>query len=174
MYQLWLDDLFPKARFVDALAMVEKEGHKTSMHKIRMEWINEAKPRDLQDDDDESGLAFNEQSGEPEEIRHLQPEQQQLESENAGGLGLDSVPDELFKKEDLYDASLPAATHPSQIQSKGNVDTGQVPDESELDSLMAEAMEVHGPEEQLPPPRPALEEDFDDLEALIAEAETAT
>lgn len=47
MYQLWLDDLFPKARFADALAMVEKEGHKTSMHKMRTEWINESKPRDI-------------------------------------------------------------------------------------------------------------------------------
>ncbi|TVY59470.1 Chromosome segregation in meiosis protein 3 [Lachnellula cervina] len=43
-YQLWLDDLFPKARFLDALAMVEKMGHKKMMQSARMEWINEGKP----------------------------------------------------------------------------------------------------------------------------------
>jgi replication fork protection complex subunit Csm3/Swi3 len=44
-YQLWLDDLFPKARFLDALAMVEKMGHKKQMQTMRMEWINEGRPR---------------------------------------------------------------------------------------------------------------------------------
>ncbi|KXJ89368.1 replication fork protection component Swi3-domain-containing protein, partial [Microdochium bolleyi] len=44
-YQLWLDDLFPKARFIDALGMVEKAGHKKFMAAKRVEWINEGKPR---------------------------------------------------------------------------------------------------------------------------------
>ena len=49
-YQLWLDDVFPKAKFLDALAMVEKAGHKSIMHKQRMDWINEAKPRPMDGD----------------------------------------------------------------------------------------------------------------------------
>ena len=49
-YQLWLDDLFPKAKFLDALAMVEKAGHKTSMHKARVDLINEDKPGRSSDD----------------------------------------------------------------------------------------------------------------------------
>jgi replication fork protection complex subunit Csm3/Swi3 len=44
-YQLWLDDLFPKARFLDALAMIEKTGHKRIVQDARMGWINEGKPR---------------------------------------------------------------------------------------------------------------------------------
>ncbi|SZF01661.1 unnamed protein product [Blumeria hordei] len=43
-YQLWLDDLFPKAKFRDALAMVEKLGHKKRIQAMRMEWINEGNP----------------------------------------------------------------------------------------------------------------------------------
>jgi replication fork protection complex subunit Csm3/Swi3 len=42
-YQLWLDDLFPKAKFLDALAMVEKAGHKTMMLSQRKEWMAEAR-----------------------------------------------------------------------------------------------------------------------------------
>ncbi|KKA28937.1 hypothetical protein TD95_004432 [Thielaviopsis punctulata] len=42
LYRLWLDDLYPKARFVDALAMVEKAGHKTTMIKQRTAWLDEA------------------------------------------------------------------------------------------------------------------------------------
>ncbi|GJC97019.1 chromosome segregation in meiosis protein 3 [Colletotrichum higginsianum] len=44
-YQLWLDDLFPKAKFLDALAMVEKAGHKKQIALKRMDWINEGKPK---------------------------------------------------------------------------------------------------------------------------------
>lgn len=43
MYQLWLDDLFPKARFLDAVAMVEKLGHKKKVLAMRMDWINNHK-----------------------------------------------------------------------------------------------------------------------------------
>ena len=43
-YQLWLDDLFPKAKFLDALVMIERAGHKKTMHTMRTEWINEGKP----------------------------------------------------------------------------------------------------------------------------------
>lgn len=39
LYQLWLDDLFPKAKFLDALSMVEKAGHKTTLFKQRRDWI---------------------------------------------------------------------------------------------------------------------------------------
>jgi len=44
-YQLWLDDLFPKARFADGLAIIEKVGHKKRMQVMRREWIDEGKPR---------------------------------------------------------------------------------------------------------------------------------
>jgi replication fork protection complex subunit Csm3/Swi3 len=39
LYQLWLDDLYPKAKFTDALAIVEKLGHSKHMQIMRKGWI---------------------------------------------------------------------------------------------------------------------------------------
>ncbi|KAF1813073.1 Swi3-domain-containing protein [Eremomyces bilateralis CBS 781.70] len=41
MYQLWLDELFPKAKFEDGLVMVEKLGHSKSVQSARKQWIDE-------------------------------------------------------------------------------------------------------------------------------------
>lgn len=46
LYQLWLDDLYPRARFLDALAMVERAGHKRRIVAARAEWLAECRPRD--------------------------------------------------------------------------------------------------------------------------------
>ncbi|KAL4877255.1 replication fork protection component Swi3-domain-containing protein [Aspergillus karnatakaensis] len=43
-YQLWLDDLFPRARFVDGLAMIEKLGRSKRLQTTRRQWIEEEKP----------------------------------------------------------------------------------------------------------------------------------
>ncbi|UKZ60944.1 uncharacterized protein TrAtP1_002216 [Trichoderma atroviride] len=56
LYQLWLDDLYPKARFLDALAMVEKAGHKKALVAARDGWINEGRPKASNDDDGELGI----------------------------------------------------------------------------------------------------------------------
>ncbi|MCJ1460032.1 chromosome segregation in meiosis- protein [Mycoblastus sanguinarius] len=45
-YQFWLDDLYPRAKFADALAIIEKLGHTKRMQTMRREWINEGKSRD--------------------------------------------------------------------------------------------------------------------------------
>lgn len=45
VYQLWLDDLYPRAKFADGLAIIEKLGHTKRMQTMRQEWINEGKPR---------------------------------------------------------------------------------------------------------------------------------
>lgn len=47
-YQLWLDDLYPRAKFGDGLAMIEKLGHSKRMQVMRKEWINEGKAKDTQ------------------------------------------------------------------------------------------------------------------------------
>ncbi|KAH8690977.1 replication fork protection component Swi3-domain-containing protein [Talaromyces proteolyticus] len=43
-YQLWLDDLYPRAKFADGLAMIEKLGHTKRVQIMRKEWIDEDKP----------------------------------------------------------------------------------------------------------------------------------
>ena len=50
IYQLWLDDLYPRAKFADGLEMIEKIGHKKQLQVMRKEWINEGKPKDNFDD----------------------------------------------------------------------------------------------------------------------------
>ena len=172
MYQLWLDNLFPKARFADALAMVEKEGHKTGMHKMRMEWINESKPRDREDEMD--GTLDGTATSHPDE-RLGEPQQPQQQSHvlSTGGNSIGEIPDDLFG-EDLYDATPAPSAQAYQASVGRDPAAYQVPDESELDDLMAMAMEVHGPDDYERPPEPVLDDDFDDLEALMAEAEAAT
>ena len=49
MYQLWLDDLYPRAKFADGLAMIEKLGHSKRMQTMRKEWINGGKPKQYND-----------------------------------------------------------------------------------------------------------------------------
>lgn len=44
-YQLWLDDLFPRAKFADGLAIIEKLGHSKRIQTMRWEWIEEEKPK---------------------------------------------------------------------------------------------------------------------------------
>lgn len=44
-YQLWLDDLFPRAKFADGLAIIEKLGHSKRMQTMRREWIDDEKPK---------------------------------------------------------------------------------------------------------------------------------
>ncbi|KAL4956180.1 replication fork protection component Swi3-domain-containing protein [Aspergillus filifer] len=42
-YQLWLDDLFPRAKFADGLAMIERLGHSKRLQTMRRTWIDEEK-----------------------------------------------------------------------------------------------------------------------------------
>ncbi|KAL6231769.1 hypothetical protein BDW75DRAFT_219319 [Aspergillus navahoensis] len=42
-YQLWLDDLFPRAKFADGLAMIERLGHSKRLQAMRRAWIDEEK-----------------------------------------------------------------------------------------------------------------------------------
>lgn len=44
VYQLWLDELYPRAKFADGLAIIEKLGHTKRLQAMRREWINEGKP----------------------------------------------------------------------------------------------------------------------------------
>ena len=52
LYQLWLDDLYPKAKFRDALTMVEKLGHSKRMQVSRRAWIDETKSSQERDDEE--------------------------------------------------------------------------------------------------------------------------
>ncbi|KAM0081594.1 chromosome segregation in meiosis-related protein [Fusarium odoratissimum] len=155
-YQLWLDDLFPKAKFLDALTMVEKAGHKKRVMIARNDYINESKPKDRTADDEEEDDMFGENDAskptEQEGTRPITPEQDT------------GVPDD----DDLYDATPRAAQRNSgPIVPIRN----DVPEDDDFEALIAEAASHDAAPRARTNPTPA-EPDDDDLDALMAEAES--
>ncbi|RYO86925.1 hypothetical protein DL766_005988 [Monosporascus sp. MC13-8B] len=177
-YQLWLDDLFPKAKFLDALVMVEKAGHKKHMHIKRMEWINEGKPKPHRDEDDED--IFGE-SNQPEEREASNfPARVAPIFQNRGSQRPKTpTRDDLFGDEDIYDATprAPRITGAAGVADTGkSAQPGEMPDDDDLDALMAEeevrrtapTNSIFGSGTVSWPPDQV---DEDDLDALMAEAE---
>ncbi|ETS74944.1 hypothetical protein PFICI_13428 [Pestalotiopsis fici W106-1] len=183
-YQLWLDDLYPKAKFLDALTMVEKAGHTRSMRLARMDWINEGKPRSATqiDENDDSDLRGLDHGREPAIFpARVAPifEKSNRPAERPKTPSLD----DLFGDDDLYDAT-PKASRTNNASAATNQGLGSnAPDEEDdLDALMAEEeaqrqapTSIFGngqlPSRRAPPPSAP---DEDDLDALMAEAEAAT
>ncbi|KAL8715642.1 MAG: hypothetical protein Q9225_006362 [Loekoesia sp. 1 TL-2023] len=142
VYQLWLDDLYPRAKFADGLAMIEKLGHSKRIQVMRREWINEGKPRESVGDLDTL-------RGSPRSMRSSKEPRNNSEIIGDGkitedpGLRQSSAPSD----DDLYAASPPRQQHitgqHSSIKSTG-IDLGHdrgdddgVP-EDDLDALLAE------------------------------------
>ncbi|KAL9021747.1 MAG: hypothetical protein Q9185_001111 [Variospora sp. 1 TL-2023] len=48
----WLDDLYPRAKFADGLAMIEKLGHSKKIQDMRRAWIKEERPHEKPDRED--------------------------------------------------------------------------------------------------------------------------
>ncbi|EKG20321.1 Replication fork protection component Swi3 [Macrophomina phaseolina MS6] len=149
MYQLWLDDLYPRAKFGDGLAIIEKLGHKKRMQIMRKEWINEGKPRpseDVETDFPEGG--------------------QDAQDPTAGTTRADDEHQETEPRSD-------GERHQATEAQTSNTDTAPSqragePHEDELDALLAADMPfssgVHAA-----PSQQADEPDEDELNALLAE-----
>lgn len=181
-YQLWLDDLFPKARFLDALSMVEKLGHKKRIQMMRMEWINEGKPRPSEPEDEEPQSIFDEPTLPPREptAARIAPIFERRQSERPK-TPADDVPDD---EEDLYGATpLANRTRPAGDQAASAVGgpglfgpakagaANDEPPEDDLDALFAEGEldePVAGSSVQ-PKPAPRHEDNFDDDEEAMME-----
>lgn len=181
-YQEWLDDLFPKAKFLDALAMVEKAGHNQVLQRRRVEWINEGRPRTNVVDDGGDAQATGEEQpngdAAPRQAERVAP----IFDKVANGRSKTPDLDDLFGDEDdIYSAT------PVGARKHGAVaETGGEPDDDELDALMAETG-TSGPVHTTKPrggvhqsifgngkPKAAASahaEEEDDLDALMAEAE---
>ncbi|KAI3327102.1 Swi3-domain-containing protein [Xylariaceae sp. AK1471] len=181
-YQLWLDDLFPKAKFLDALSMVEKAGHKKYLRLKRIHWIDEGKPRPtgLDGDDDEDLFSGANQPEERDPAifpARLAP----IFQNSSGERAKTPVRDDPFTDEDIYDATPKRSTDAAPAMSSmfgngGNTHTSDEPDEDDLDALMAEeeaqrtaSTSIFGNGKLTIQTRH--EPDEDDLDALMAEAE---
>ncbi|KAL7621646.1 chromosome segregation in meiosis- protein [Parahypoxylon ruwenzoriense] len=194
-YQLWFDDLFPKAKFLDAAAMAEKAGHKKYMRMKRMEWIEEGKPKPVTLDEDLVNF-FGAPDDQPEERApaifpaRVAPIFQSQGGEKARTPTRDDVPDD---DEDLYDATPrpPKTTAPASASlfsngagiGRNNTSifgngSGDEPDDDDLDALMAEEeaqrteqKSLFGYGQPTGPRRDEPDNDDLDLDALMAEAE---
>ncbi|KAF2871896.1 replication fork protection component Swi3-domain-containing protein [Massariosphaeria phaeospora] len=144
MYQLWLDDLYPRAKFADGLSMIEKLGHSKRIHYMRKQWIDEGKPKHTIEDEDEEDNANT-----PEV-----PSQQS--GDRMEGLELDNT------------ANTNEATAENQNEDPKQTEgvSGDDPDEDELDALLAEA-DASIPE-AASSAKPATADDLfaDDMEAM--------
>lgn len=156
-YQLWLDDLFPKAKFTDGLSMIEKLGHKKRIQIMRKEWINEGKPKPVDEDDD--GDAFMEPNGNNEESRD-QPNV--------------SIPVEESQAERSDEDAGAAHTSDSDRLARSDERVPEEPDEDELDALLADeannapASLFGGPTTTNKQPAQPLHDDFEDEEDAMA------
>lgn len=149
-YQLWLDNLYPRAKFADGLQLVEKVGHSKRMHVMRKEWIDEGKPGYARDN------ALR-RSQEQQDTGDQHDRQSLAKLENPTILHDDDVP------ADLEDMFFPDPNHAHNDDN----DENEVPDDGELDALLAEQMaRTHKPKATAAPYE---SEGEDDLDALLAE-----
>lgn len=153
MYQLWLDDLYPRAKFADALTIIEKVGHTKRMQMMRKDWIDEGKPRrrtgqDDEDDDEDAINPGNAAAGEGGE---------QME-----GVEQDAPTDQL----DARNEDRP------QAQDHKNIGAADAdPDDDELDALLAESAEADASVPKKMPVRTAAVEDDPFADAMEAMAD---
>ncbi|KAF2788968.1 Swi3-domain-containing protein [Melanomma pulvis-pyrius CBS 109.77] len=151
MYQLWLDDLYPRAKFADGLAMIEKLGHTKHIQYMRKEWIAEGKPKHAMESDPEDDIGAvpdNTVEQNTERIEGVEVEDASLENEQQRGE--------------------PGNT-PQQIENTARAPEDD-PDEDELDALLAEndALNASLTATALRPKITAPEEELfeDDMEAM--------
>lgn len=180
LYQLWLDDLFPKARFLDALAMVEKMGHKRQLQVARMDLINEGQPKSVHEDSlfDEPALPRTEKDS-TRALTKLAPmfenattERPKTPERGSGTVDIDNLYDATplaARPKPAAAASLFGGGSTSLFGGDKSKDDNDVPDD-DLDALMAEA-EAENTTKSTQSVVMRVDDDMDDLDAWMAEAE---
>ena len=118
MYQLWLDDLYPRAKFADGLAIIEKLGHTKRIQMMRKQWIDEGKPRHTAEQDMDDV--------EPIELDQMP----QADTGQMEGVETETAP----QAEDEGRAS------PEKTGDTAGTLFEDDPDEDELDALLAEGV----------------------------------
>ncbi|KAJ6787758.1 hypothetical protein PWT90_09043 [Aphanocladium album] len=167
-YQLWLDDLFPKARFLDALTMVEKAGHKKRLIAARNDWLNESKPKSSEEKQDDP---FNLEERPDTTTAVSLPERpgagRLIQGRDGHGPSTPprDHPDDFSEDDELYNVTPRAVPRPGLTALRPDA-----PDDDDLDALMAEA-ENHDSRTPTGTKSAPPQEDGDDLDDLIAEAE---
>ena len=187
-YQLWLDNLYPRAKFLDGLQLVEKAGHSKTLQRQRRDWIDEGKPGYIRDrerrkdgGDSEAGILTTEGFIENDVQSGLAQATSPASDEDAEpGLFVPETnaaaePEE--PDEDELDALLAGQGQPNPTSAERRDVASE--DEDDLDALLAEHNARTAKQANLPPKttnsvaEPEQEEDEDDLDALLNEYHTS-
>ncbi|KAK3679458.1 chromosome segregation in meiosis-related protein [Recurvomyces mirabilis] len=173
IYQLWLDDMFPKAKFRDGMKMVEKLGRGKRMNVMRKGWIDGTKTRVREGSmerigDDRAGAG----AGAAEDDRSFDDlfEDEQMLDRPLNGDSNDVPPDD--ELDALTNENVaPIITRP-QPQSRPMFED----DEDELDEMLAHDKDHASVHAHRPTQRNSGlfqddhgEPDEDELDALLAE-----
>ncbi|CEJ55239.1 hypothetical protein PMG11_01507 [Penicillium brasilianum] len=147
-YQLWLDDLYPRAKFADGLTIIEKLGHTKRIQTMRREWIDEEKPKLFDDTIDQpdtrdvsTAIATDPNGFESSETRAFNPS-------GSHQVGSDTADQDLFMPDPEAETRA-LISHPE-------------PDDDDLEDLLREQDEVMSgmPEPASKAPNEAMD-DFD-------------
>ena len=179
LYQLWLDDLYPKAKFKDGLTMVEKLGHTKRMQVSRRAWIDESKGFRRREDED-AEMRLGDVAGQGEDNDEIFPipfrsgESGPGHKQSGGGADApdDDELDALMGEEQA--AVVPTSTAGNgPKKSQGPFQDDDEPDEDELDALLNEnSRPAVQPQQQTTKQNGPFENDEDDedeFDALLAE-----
>jgi replication fork protection complex subunit Csm3/Swi3 len=176
LYQLWLDDLYPKAKFRDGLEMVEKLGHSKRLQVSRRAWIDETKAHRRREDDDADARMEDIAQAEDDTIFPVPSETTQQSTAQQQTEGGGDAPDEddldaLLREQESVPAATNTATNAAP-KAKGPFQEDDEPDEDELDALLNEDLRQTNiaPQEQPNKQKgPFEEDDQDELDMLLAE-----
>lgn len=140
-YQLWLDDLYPRAKFADGLAMIEKLGHSKRLRTMRKEWIEEERPKSQSADNDDDVLATKL----PDMISEIGTRLNKATSTSAhqpDSTGHELQSETQRRSEQQSPADDPVGNHSVPEEYPGMDTAGQdAPDDDELDALLREEEE---------------------------------
>jgi replication fork protection complex subunit Csm3/Swi3 len=124
-YQLWLDNLYPRAKFADGLQLVEKVGHSKRMQIMRKEWIDEGKPGYIRD----KGRNRNDDYEQEKETDDLYGGDKPAEDKNTSRVAAPQAAEE--EGDSLF---IPDSRDSGKDLSNEN----DLPEDDELDALLAE------------------------------------
>ena len=165
-YQLWLDNLYPRAKFADGLQLVEKVGHGKMLQVMRKEWIDEGKPGRGRGVEDRQISGTGEKQNAMERTvgaEHNQPSDKKLQITSKDN-AQDSVFGDLEEggEDDLF-------FNDPKIRTTAQNDEVNEPDEDELDALLAEQSQTRDPQPHQQQHHGLTADVDDDLDALMAE-----
>lgn len=154
VYQLWLDDLYPRAKFADGLAIIEKIGHTKRMQTMRREWIKEGKPWESGESLDGLAAGAEKLAGEQTSSKSGQDQSWGLKSRETS-----QTPVAIVGDDDDYYAATPKSARDDRTP-KSNGDS---------ESLFLEDLTKTVPTVEQKPGSPSKEQNFeDDEDALLA------